>query len=196
MTYPGEIHFVYNNSQLNQLAVIAIFMQSEHLANETSNNTDRFFSEKTRNEWQRFFNVAQTLQQEGYSTVLNLNLALLIGESLIDFWRYQGSLTTPPCTENVIWTVFREPIIFIESEFRSFRKNIYFEDYRRPQPLYTRKIYRNFFNESFSSIPDYNCCPGSNSIAFSTGSHLGSFIVFLPSLFIIHIFYWRMISFQ
>ena len=82
-----------------------------------------------------------------------------MGENLNDFWRYQGSLTTPPCTENIIWTIFKEPIIFIENELESFRENIYFEDYRRPQPLYTRIIYRNFFNESLSLIPDYNCCP-------------------------------------
>ena len=196
MAYPGEIHVVYNNSQLNQLAVLAIFMRSDNFANETSNDTERFFTEKTRNEWQRFFNVAQTLQQEENSSILNLNLALLMGESLEEFWRYQGSLTTPPCTENVIWTLFRESIIFVESEFRSFRRNIYFEDYRRPQPLYTRKIYRNFLNESFSSIPDNNCCPGSNSDTFSTANRSRSHVTCLPSLFALCISYLKMVSFQ
>ncbi len=144
-------------------------MQTLFVNNETQNNntniTNRFYDEDTRNEWKRFFNVAQTLQQEDNFTVINLNLALLMGESLYDFWRYQGSLTTPPCTENVIWTIFKEPIYFLENEFKSFRQNIYFEDYRRPQPLYTRTIYRNFLNESLSLIPDYNCCFKNNNLS-------------------------------
>jgi hypothetical protein len=124
------------------------------------NETILLGDEEIRQEWQRYFNIAQTLQDENNSTIFNLNLALLMGETLTDFWRYQGSLTTPPCTEGVIWTIFKNEIPFLESEFKSFRQNIYFEDYRRPQPLYNRTIYRNFFNETFSSVPDYNCCPG------------------------------------
>jgi hypothetical protein len=102
-----------------------------------------------------------------------------MGKSLQDFWRYQGSLTTPPCTENVIWTIFKDPILFIESEFKSFRQNIYFEDYRRPQPLYTRIIYRNFLNETLSSVPDYNCCPRNILNQPSTSYRLTYFIFLL-----------------
>ncbi|CAF0823543.1 unnamed protein product [Adineta steineri] len=158
--YPGEIHFVYRNSITNQTAVLGIFMKSVFFNNETENYTTHSINEDTRAEWQRFFNVAQNLEEEDDSAVMNLNFQLLMGGNLRDFWRYEGSLTTPPCTEGIIWTIFKEPIIFVESEFKIFRQNIYFEDYRRPQPLYTRTIYRNFHNETLSTVPDYNCCQG------------------------------------
>ncbi|CAM4827616.1 unnamed protein product, partial [Rotaria magnacalcarata] len=157
--YPGEIHFVYANPSTNQTAVLAIFMQSIFLQNETDPSPVHLLDEETRREWRRFFDLAQTLKIEDNSTVVNLSLSLLMGDNLQDFWRYEGSLTTPPCTEGVIWTIFKEPIFFVESEFSSFRQNIYFEDHRLPQPLYTRDIYRNFFNETLSSISDYQCCP-------------------------------------
>lgn len=137
-------------------------MQSVVFANESVNATGDFFDEETRREWQRFFDQAQTLKEENDSVVFQLNLAWLMGENMQDFWRYQGSLTTPPCTEGITWTLFKQPIMFVESEFGSFRQNIYFEDYRRPQPLYTRIIYRNFLNESYSTVPDYNWCSSRN----------------------------------
>ncbi|CAF3332999.1 unnamed protein product [Rotaria socialis] len=168
--YPGEIHFVYANPSTNQTAVLGIFMQSIFLQNETEKSSVHLLDEESRREWKRFFDLAQTLTDEDNSTVVNLSLSLLMGDNLQDFWRYEGSFTTPPCTEGVIWTIFKEPIFFVESEFSSFRRKIYFEDYRRPQPLYTRDIYRNFFNETLSSIPDYQCCPKKDSIntSFST----------------------------
>lgn len=36
------------------------------------------------------------------------------------FFRYQGSLTTPPCSEGVLWTVFQQPIELSESQIRKF----------------------------------------------------------------------------
>ena len=157
--YPGEIHFVYMNHLTNQTAVLGIFMKSTAYDTKTENTTVHSIDAETRQEWLRFFDHAQNLTTEGSSTVLSLTLEYLMGENLRDFWRYKGSLTTPPCTEGIIWTIFKEPIMFVESEFKNFRENIYFEDYRRPQPLYTRVIHRNFHNETLSTIPDYNCCP-------------------------------------
>ena len=37
-------------------------------------------------------------------------------ENLSDYWTYNGSLTTPPCTECVKWIVFKEPIEVCEKQ--------------------------------------------------------------------------------
>ncbi|CAF4806425.1 unnamed protein product [Rotaria sp. Silwood1] len=152
--YAGEIHFVYQNPVTSQIAVLGMFMQS-YL------HKKRFVFDKndlTRDEWHRYFDTAKTLTSENDSILFDSNITLLMGENLQDFWRYEGSLTTPPCTEGIIWTVFKRPIIFMEEEFKHLRDNVYFEDYRGPQPLYNRTVYRNFHSEKLSSIPDYNRC--------------------------------------
>lgn len=50
-----------------------------------------------------------------------------------DVYRYFGSLTTPPCTERVFWTVFREPIYASPEHIEAFR-NHYRANARPLQP--------------------------------------------------------------
>ena len=40
------------------------------------------------------------------------------GNAPLDFWRYEGSLTTPPLLESVIWTVFKKPIQISKDQVR------------------------------------------------------------------------------
>jgi carbonic anhydrase len=190
--YSGEIHFVHNNLQTNKSAVLGIFMHSTRdpsingIIPYRQRNTEIYTTENTTiDEWRRYFAASENLQEENNSTVLNLNLALLMGIDLNEFWRYEGSLTTPPCTEGIIWTIFKTPIMFTENELGGFRTDIFPEGYRGPQPLYDRIVYRNFRNETLSSIPDYNCC--TKDLKNSANKTFGLVILQLLSyLFLFH----------
>lgn len=171
--YTGEIHFVHTNFQTNQSVVLGMFMQSNRTRNGTKSDeklNHHILNTKsvTTDEWKKYFTSSENLKEKANFTTINLNLSLLMGNDLKDFWRYEGSLTTPPCTQGITWNIFTIPIRFNDDDIHIFRENILFEGYRDPQPLYNRKIYRNFDNEILPLIPDYFCCSkGSRNRIFS-----------------------------
>jgi carbonic anhydrase len=52
-------------------------------------------------------------------------------------WRYEGSLTTPPCSEVVSWFVLDRPVSVAENDIAAFRR-IYATNARPLQPLHRR----------------------------------------------------------
>lgn len=54
-------------------------------------------------------------------------------------WSYDGSLTTPPCTEGVAWAVFAEPIEMSTEQIAAFT-DIYDHTNRPVQPLGDREL--------------------------------------------------------
>jgi len=114
IAYPMEIHFVHKDDKGN-LAVLGLLVK-EGAANPFIDQV--WNSEKTTGE------------------VFNPYL-LLPGDR--SYFHYIGSLTTPPCSENVNWNVFVEPIELSKGQIDFFRTR-YTKNARPVQRLFNRKI--------------------------------------------------------
>jgi carbonic anhydrase len=58
-----------------------------------------------------------------------------------NYYTYGGSLTTPPCTENVNWIVFKTPMILSVEEVKILRKNMPLNNFRNEQELNSRVVH-------------------------------------------------------
>ncbi len=56
-----------------------------------------------------------------------------------DYYRFNGSLTTPPCTEGVRWFIFKEPVTISQEQLEKFSK-IMGKNNRPIQPINARKV--------------------------------------------------------
>nr|AYN64225.1 carbonic anhydrase [Sinohyriopsis cumingii] len=107
--------------------------------------------------YEKFLKKLSAVQYSGESTdTWPMRLTDILPNSWqnLKYFRYNGSLTTPPCTEAVIWTVFTRPIYISEKQLRQFRKLYSNEkssetyehisdNYRPVQPLNNRRVLKN-----------------------------------------------------
>jgi carbonic anhydrase len=61
------------------------------------------------------------------------------------YFTYEGSLTTPPCSENVTWIVFKEPIEIALEQVELLKYLMPVNNYREEQPHHGRVIYSTSF---------------------------------------------------
>ncbi|MBN2891362.1 MAG: carbonic anhydrase family protein [Bacteroidales bacterium] len=120
--YPLEVHFVHKASNGNY-AVIGIFFE------EGAENT--LFAE--------FLNNFPT--EEGtYADTTEIHLFELLPENKSYFY-YNGSLTTPPCSEIVNWYVLQTPLTASATQISQF-SDILDNNYRNVQNLNGRSIFK------------------------------------------------------
>jgi len=55
------------------------------------------------------------------------------------YFRYAGSLTTPPCSEGIVWSVYRQPIEASAAQIRSFAQ-LFAGNARPVQPQFNRYL--------------------------------------------------------
>ena len=52
--------------------------------------------------------IHAVLPTDSTANVSSLALSSLLPDNIDDFYRYNGSLTTPGCNEAVVWTLFKD----------------------------------------------------------------------------------------
>ncbi|MNH18937.1 Carbonic anhydrase precursor [compost metagenome] len=120
--FPLEAHFVYKGKG-GELAVLALMFQ-QGKANA-----------QLAKAWQQLpTSVNQT-------AVLNtpLDIKALLPKQF-DFYRFSGSLTTPPCSEGVSWMVLDKPVNVSTEQIAQFRSIVRHANNRPIQPLNGRVI--------------------------------------------------------
>jgi carbonic anhydrase len=113
--YDMVAHLVHQNPQTKQLAVVAVFFK------EGKNNA-------------LLDNIIGSIGKE-----IRIDPQDILPEDTAHYYHYIGSLTTPPCSENVQWYLLKTPSTASKDQIEAFRK--YYVDNERPvQELHDRHI--------------------------------------------------------
>jgi carbonic anhydrase len=81
--------------------------------------------------------IQKTLDSVGKS--IEINPADLLPKNINSYYHFMGSLTTPPCSENVKWYVMKEVQSATKGQIEAMRK-YYAKNYRPVQPLNGRVV--------------------------------------------------------
>ena len=84
--------------------------------------------------------------QEGETKIIDksFNLNDLLPVNNRSFYHYHGSLTTPPCSEDVNWILFKKPVILSVEQVKLLKELMPLNNYRNEQPLNDRVVWKNF----------------------------------------------------
>lgn len=121
-SYPLEVHFVHADKDGN-LAVVAVMFEAGEENKELAKA------------W------ASMPTEAGAKTALTdvISAAALLPESR-DYYRFNGSLTTPPCSEGVRWLVMKNSVQASKEQIEAFSKAVGHANNRPLQPVNARPV--------------------------------------------------------
>jgi len=120
--YEMTIHFVHSD-QNGKLAVVAVLLER----GRDNPMVHELWSDLPK----------QKEKEEDFSNVQIDAAGLLPADR--GYYTFTGSLTTPPCSEDVTWFVLKHPVSVTDAEIEQFSK-LYRNDARPTQPLYDRVV--------------------------------------------------------
>ncbi len=123
--YAMELHLVHADADGN-LAVVGVMIQK--------GEENPVLAEL----WKQMPNTADG----NHPLEAKVNPASLLPEKR-DYYRFDGSLTTPPCSEGVRWLVMKDPITASEEQVEKFAKAVHEHNARPVQPVGARVILTN-----------------------------------------------------
>uniref|UniRef100_A0A803XPR0 Carbonic anhydrase n=1 Tax=Meleagris gallopavo TaxID=9103 RepID=A0A803XPR0_MELGA len=137
--FAAEMHIVHYNSEkypdittamdkANGLAVLAILLEIGP------------FNPSYEKIFRHFRNVKYKDQMVH---VPGFNVQELLPDRPDEYYRYEGSLTTPPCYPSVLWTVFRHPVKISQEQLLALETAMYCTESDDPEPLEMVNNFRN-----------------------------------------------------
>ncbi|KAB1277734.1 Carbonic anhydrase 12 [Camelus dromedarius] len=129
--FAAELHIVYYNSDLypnasiasdkpEGLAVLAVLIEM----GSSNPSYDKIFSHLPDVKYK-----GQEVHIPGFS------IEELLPERPEQYYRYKGSLTTPPCHPSVLWTVFRNPVQVSRAQLVKLEEGLYCTNVDDPSPI-------------------------------------------------------------
>ncbi|KAK3600078.1 hypothetical protein CHS0354_036554 [Potamilus streckersoni] len=192
--FPMEMHIVHYNMKYNNF--------TEALNKEDGLAVLGFFFEVGRYN-HRFDRIIKHFSEISYrdlrTQIETFALRDLLPENLDGYYRYYGSLTTPPCYESVIWSIFYQTIQISEDQLDQFRHKVHenyanetnrdiSDDYRPPQCLNRRKIHSSKPVVSIGNVGKNNQTGRTSGSATQISVTLITSLIFLMKL--LFIFFW------
>ncbi|HIE5389102.1 TPA: carbonic anhydrase [Enterobacter cancerogenus] len=120
--YAMEMHLVHKNDK-GELVVVAV-MFDKGAANA---------------ELEKLWRVMPEQAEKNVSITENLDLNKLLPKDKT-YWRFSGSLTTPPCSEGVTWVVLKHPLTVSVEQLAKFTHTMHHDNNRPVQSLHGRLV--------------------------------------------------------